>query len=233
MELKNWNRGLLGLVSLILLIALLVLVKVLFAGNKDFEWGSVSDWVSALANVGMFGAALYAALAARNWLNQKKTINTLDSAHQLAIKFDQKIWAINTRLYLDLLCRAKIKDDIVKNNHSPEDITLAIKNEIDKCKSTDLIELAEIYTTLSTLGRFNITVNDTLREMIDTIISMRKDYLNSHYDYLSTISKNLGCIECDAVIQAENIMNSKKKELATLFQKKLAKKSIDDDYSFW
>lgn len=233
MELKNWNRGLLGLVSLILLIALLVLVKLLFAGNKDFEWGSVSDWVSALANVGMFGAALYAALIARDWLLQKKTINTLDSAHQLALQFDQKLWSINTRLYMDVMCRTKIKDFIINKLIPPDDIFLAIQSKINKNTSTDLSELADIYNTLSALGRFKITIKDSHSEMIGRILSLRKDYLNSHYDYLSLLSSNMNCIDCDEVTKAENIMNSNKKELANIFQNNLAKKSIDDDYSFW
>ncbi|POD96415.1 hypothetical protein [Pectobacterium odoriferum] len=38
---------------------------------SQFEWGSVSDWVSSTANVVMAGAALYAALSAKDWFTQR------------------------------------------------------------------------------------------------------------------------------------------------------------------
>ncbi|MFP9459312.1 hypothetical protein AB6D30_03245 [Pectobacterium brasiliense] len=38
---------------------------------NQFEWGSVSDWVSSTANVVMAGTALYAAWSARGWFTQR------------------------------------------------------------------------------------------------------------------------------------------------------------------
>lgn len=77
MELKRENRILVWSVIILIFITILVLVKVLFAGSKDFEWGSVSDWVSAACNMAMAGAALYAAYNAKDWLKIKKKESSL------------------------------------------------------------------------------------------------------------------------------------------------------------
>ncbi|MGG7524160.1 hypothetical protein ACQ3G4_22690 [bacterium BS0013] len=80
MELRRLNLMLLGINIVLFIVAILVLIKVLFSGFKGFEWGSVSDWFSAIANIIIAGAAVYAALQARKWFKQKK----YELAHSLA-----------------------------------------------------------------------------------------------------------------------------------------------------
>ncbi|WP_411194889.1 hypothetical protein ACHQIU_22170 [Raoultella planticola] len=77
MELKRENRILIWSVIILIFITILVLVKVLFTGSEGFEWGSVSDWVSATCNMAMAGAALYAAYNAKDWLKIKKKESSL------------------------------------------------------------------------------------------------------------------------------------------------------------
>lgn len=72
MELKKTNLVLLGITIVLFIVAILVLIKVLFLNAKGFEWGSVTDWVSALCNIAMAGAAVYAALQAKKWFKNKK-----------------------------------------------------------------------------------------------------------------------------------------------------------------
>lgn len=68
MDFRKTNTALLSIVAILLIIACLVLIKILFSATKGFEWGSVSDWLSALANLTMAGAAVYAAYITTNWL---------------------------------------------------------------------------------------------------------------------------------------------------------------------
>lgn len=68
MDFRRTNTTLLSIVAVLLVITCLVLIKILFTASKGFEWGSVSDWLSALANLTMAGAAVYAAYIAKNWL---------------------------------------------------------------------------------------------------------------------------------------------------------------------
>ncbi|EEW0968756.1 hypothetical protein ACXZDT_003961 [Escherichia coli] len=51
MNIKIANTTLIGLVSLLLFVAILVLVKILFSGSKGFEWGSFTDWISASSSI--------------------------------------------------------------------------------------------------------------------------------------------------------------------------------------
>ncbi|KFD19196.1 hypothetical protein [Yokenella regensburgei] len=231
MELKYWNRGLLGLTVAILSLTGLVLLKVLVTGEKEIEWGSISDWVSAVCNIGLLCAAFWAGSITNNWLKQKKRMNTLDSAHQIAIQFDKKLWSINHRLYADVLFRKKLINDII-NKSSNVDVNEKIISEIAKITTSDLDELSEIYNERTLLGRFNVTVNDSFNKVIMEILSLRSDYLNSHYEYLLLLAKDIDFIECDEVKKAESQVVELQKKIATIFEKKLGIRNIDCDYSF-
>lgn len=77
-NIKITNRILASTVIVLLCVAILVLVKVLFHGGSQLEWGSISDWVSSIANLIMAGAALYAAWNAKNWFQTKIKENALN-----------------------------------------------------------------------------------------------------------------------------------------------------------
>ncbi|SFT52434.1 hypothetical protein SAMN05192562_101666 [Kosakonia arachidis] len=78
MDCRKANIALITIVSTLLIITCLVLIKFLFSGNEGFEWGSVSDWFSSIANLIMAGAALYAAWNAKNWFQTKIKENELN-----------------------------------------------------------------------------------------------------------------------------------------------------------
>lgn len=71
MELKKTNFTLLGIIIVLFIVAILVLIKVVFLNVKGFEWGSVTDWISATCNMAMAGAAVYAAYNAKDWISPK------------------------------------------------------------------------------------------------------------------------------------------------------------------
>ncbi|MGG7444938.1 hypothetical protein ACQ3G7_02480 [Kosakonia oryzendophytica] len=89
---KKWNACLLTTVMALLIVAILILIKILFRDVKGFEWGSVSDWLSALANVTMAVAAVY---AAKKWFNQKK----YELAHSLARDLTFTLYEIQNLLH--------------------------------------------------------------------------------------------------------------------------------------
>lgn len=78
MDCRKANIALITIVSALLIISCLVLIKFLFSDKEGFEWGSVSDWVSSIANLIMAGAALYAAWNAKNWFQTKIKENALN-----------------------------------------------------------------------------------------------------------------------------------------------------------
>ncbi|EPR1414792.1 hypothetical protein ACU0OL_002211 [Citrobacter koseri] len=51
MNIKKWNTYLVSTVLILLIVAVLILIKILFSNVKGFEWGSVSDWLSAISSI--------------------------------------------------------------------------------------------------------------------------------------------------------------------------------------
>lgn len=78
MNIKNINIFLISTVFILLLIVILVGIKVLFSNMQGFEWGSVTDWFSAistlagsLASFGTLYIAYKAFKKAPEWINKK------------------------------------------------------------------------------------------------------------------------------------------------------------------
>ena len=80
MDCRKLNIALKTSIIVLSVVATLVLIKALFSGFNGFEWGSVTDWLSTIANIVMASAAVYAALQAKKWFKQKK----YELAHSLA-----------------------------------------------------------------------------------------------------------------------------------------------------
>ncbi|EOZ7623497.1 hypothetical protein UXP41_04270 [Enterobacter hormaechei] len=232
MELKKLNTSLLLLVNILVFIAILCLIKILFNGVKKFEWGNVADWVNAICNIIIALSVIYAGLQARNWFKQNKKLNSLSSSHKLAMKYESLLWEINSRLYNDTLIIASIHDDINRKEKSREEITVLILNEINRNVTTDLTELANLYTTKSMLKRFDIHPSPELEKLIEDILKLRTNYLNSYYNYLATINKYKDCIEHEDVINAHQNLKENKRSLAKIFQFDMCKNSINQDYNF-
>jgi hypothetical protein len=86
-----------------------------------------------------------------------------------------------------------------------------ILNEINRNVTTDLTELANLYTTKSMLKRFDIHPSPELEKLIEDILKLRTNYLNSYYNYLATINKYIDCIEHEDVINAHQNLKENKK----------------------
>lgn len=71
MDIKKYEVHFTILITVLAFLEIMFLIKMLFAGFQGFEWGSVTDWVSALCNIAMASAAVYAASNAKNWLSPK------------------------------------------------------------------------------------------------------------------------------------------------------------------
>ncbi|WP_354690971.1 hypothetical protein [Phytobacter sp. RSE-02] len=72
MDIKKYEVPFTILIAVVAFLEILFLIKVLFADAAGFEWGSVTDWVSAICNIAMASAAAYAALQAKKWFENKK-----------------------------------------------------------------------------------------------------------------------------------------------------------------
>ncbi|MFN2992221.1 RipA family octameric membrane protein [Serratia plymuthica] len=71
-EMKWTNRIITGLVIALLTLLVLLLIGVVFYNSDNkMEIGSLTDWISAGANIAMACAAVYAASKAKDWLSPK------------------------------------------------------------------------------------------------------------------------------------------------------------------
>lgn len=68
MNLKKTNTTLLTLVGLLLILAILDLIKILFSDSKGFEWGSLTDWISASTSI---ITLIFAFFVYSNWQKEK------------------------------------------------------------------------------------------------------------------------------------------------------------------
>lgn len=229
-EMKWTNRIITGLVIILLTLVLLLLISTLYySTDKKMEIGSLTDWLIAIANIAMAGTAV---ISARFWFTQKAKLNTLDISHKLAFDFENHLWKINERIYSDLLLINKIHDDIANNNLSPVEIKSLVLKEIGRKTTTDLSEMAYLYSSFEKLERHNVNIKPTLLRIFDEIIKARNEYLNSHYRYLGELTLSQGDLECDKVADAKNTLEEKKRILANIFENKLAKLDINKDYEF-
>ena len=86
------NRIIISLVIVLLtLLVLLLLSTLYYSTDKKMELGSLTDWISAGANITM---AVTAVVSATLWFTQKAKLNTLDISHKLAFDFENNLWKI-------------------------------------------------------------------------------------------------------------------------------------------
>lgn len=216
--------SLIGIVAMFTAIVLPTLNK-----GHSLEFGTTADWVIAFSNVAMACAAVYAALM---WFRQKTILNTLDVSHSITFEFEKKLWEINQRLYSDTILRTKFFNDISNKLYSRDEIKKLTLDEIGKYVSTDLDDLAYLYSSLSRLKRHGIIIEQNFNLVIEKIIAGRANYLQSHYKYISLLAKNHSNTSAEEVSEALNEVNNFKRGLAVIFQYELSNIDINTSYIF-
>ncbi|AKE10741.1 hypothetical protein XJ20_12930 [Serratia liquefaciens] len=224
------NRIIISLVIVLLtLLVLLLLSTLYYSTDKKMELGSLTDWISAGANITM---AVTAVVSATLWFTQKAKLNTLDISHKLAFDFENNLWKINERMYSNILLRNEIYHYIVRKTQSGKEIEKLILTELNKKTTTDLSEIAYLYSSITKLERHNVEIKPSLYGIFEEVIKARSDYLNSHYTYLSELALSQDDLNSEKLSNAINLLEQKKKTLSNIFEKKLAKLDINNDYEF-
>ncbi|POE24984.1 hypothetical protein BV923_00740 [Pectobacterium odoriferum] len=93
---------------------------------SQFEWGSVSDWVSSTANVVMAGAALYAAWNAKDWLSPGLRNKGFNLAVELRNKIPPMLRGIVNYNNIDMMRLDEFTD------HIESKISHVERNKIDR-----------------------------------------------------------------------------------------------------
>ncbi|HFR1090664.1 TPA: hypothetical protein ACHUSF_004412, partial [Shigella sonnei] len=153
MDCRKLNIVLLSTVAVLLVVVILVLIKSLFVGSEGFEWGSVSDWVSSIANLIMAGAALYAAWNAKNWFQTKIKENALNQV--------TKFWTNCDLFSLEML---KTYENICNLNNTepdiePKNFAHLVKTEREVIDLLN-IKLASLKSELQSLTFWKVSPKD-------------------------------------------------------------------------
>ncbi|MBJ8975304.1 hypothetical protein I5438_01715 [Citrobacter freundii] len=219
------NKILIGSVSALCIAGTLVMLKVLFNDGGKM----VTDWISALSNVLMAGAAVYAALQAKRWFSQLSYTTAFNKAAEILLKIDDAVE--QKQFYLVEVDRLKFsaqfwinkseipQDDIIqefqdRHRYFDEKIKYfsKLKHDYDLLKRWPIkrhqIELVEDLIQSLTILHSNITI--AYSQTIHIAIAMKKNNERHNSSYLNLLNKS-----CENF----KISNNKTNELYKAFSK--------------
>lgn len=221
MDCRKLNIALKITVSTLSGLGALVLLKALFADVKGFEWGSVTDWLSSLANLLTAGAAVYAAFLAKNWIRPNlqqqglsKVVNFLQQdLSTLATLKIEYIYIESIISNIEWLKRnidympgekqkrlKKVCDDI-KNDIIPKKTIIQIKN------------INEFKIALKELQWYGYSFKKEKLQLIEEFYKLKNENDNTIHFILKYVNK-LGSTEV-----MESFMFSKKQKSNEIFEK--------------
>lgn len=165
MNIKLVNKILIVLVITLLITAIFAILKVVFSGLNDFEWGSVSDWFSTAASFITTYIAYQAYKAAPNWIKQKSNETGFNHVHSLMSEYDE-IEQNLQRLYFDILST---------RNNDPMFDGLGV--EVKK----NVYEIISLQFKLQSCRRWNIEASNDLNSAFQRL----KDFCSLSYKVLA------------------------------------------------
>ncbi|BEO55997.1 hypothetical protein SMQE22_11430 [Serratia marcescens] len=162
---KLANRIIIGLVIVLLSIVVLLLISTLYySTDKKMELGSLTDWISAGANICMAGAAVYAALNAKDWIKDKHNSAGYDHVAKLMADYDTVVLEVN-RFYFDMR-------DLQKSDSKSPAVVQDIENRV--------YTVLPLEDRLKACIRFNIKSNEELEKHFRDIIGFYEICVEVH-----------------------------------------------------
>jgi len=187
MDIKKFSIPFFIMVGILASLEILFFIKVLFSDYQGFEWGSVTDWVSALCNVAMASAAVYAALQAKKWLKPKLNQNGLPDAIEF-LKKDVKTLLSGIipdtifSKYDDLIC---VLEEVIESNRNEVAKRYnAIKYEFISMEKTFNLKGAEYIKDFnlkkSELIWYGYSLREEKQNTINEIFKLRSQYFSAY-----------------------------------------------------
>lgn len=230
-KLKRWNRGLLALVALLLVLGIIVVVNIIIKqySTEKMQFGSLSDWVSAIANIIMSIAAAYAAIS---WLKQKKITSNVELAHSTLVEHEKNLWLLYNLCYELSLSLGGYEHwfRTYKDTADHSETKTKILNELDNYPVNELKNKSDLYVFLGKSKRYGIIISKEFNNLQEKIL-----YLYGEHNFNYT-----ACL--DYIYQHEesasnNYLELRKKfdetqlELAHCFEKELGNMTFEETYT--
>ncbi|MGQ6281858.1 hypothetical protein ACUN6D_26885 [Serratia sp. IR-2025] len=180
---KWTNRIIIGLVIVLLTLVVLLLISTLYySTDKKMELGSLTDWISAGANICMAGAAVYAGLKAINFFQQKAYDHALEIIQEV-----NKIQISINHFNVELLIKTSIKAGTYTPSNLPPDYeNKNTPNDFD----TPIHEIQEFHSKLSGISADIMNIIGSLRSTKPFGYVMNDDYLEPLCNALSQYSND-------------------------------------------
>jgi len=147
------------------------------ATNKD-SLGSLSDWISAMCNIVIASAAIYAAFQAKNWFRSKSQQFAFDKSAEFFSRLDDVVYEYDT-LFQEFRYFNQFADDPIE----------AFQQSVVKIKILEN-ELNEIQKIKNKLNRFNVSFTIPIDEALKSIKAFSKKFgdhlyhsINHHRSY--------------------------------------------------
>ncbi|CZW16945.1 hypothetical protein ABK836_16385 [Enterobacter hormaechei] len=169
MEYKKLNQTILAFVLILSLLLICVILKALFFGNNNFEWGSFTDWISSLSTLGTLGVAYAAYRKAPEWMYQKH-YDMVSKVIEEAIYEDLRKLSSLSNQYKSLIVHTCMTLKTCLNKH--EELPHHMTDTLDKVENL-LIEFFNlsysIQNRLKAIPRYSYIITPYAKNIIDNI----------------------------------------------------------------
>jgi len=210
---------------IIIIVALLFGVTLpLFNQEHVINFGNTSDIAMAIA-------AIYAAYRANKWFNDKSSINHLDNSHKFALQFEELLWKTNEQIFKDVISRQDIIFEIKNPNTDFKLLRSSIQEKIQKSIAQEVAYYGVVMNHRVMLNRYGISISKNLFKLTDEILDARNTYFNAHIETMHNILEVVTLQRTASTIDLSSV-EKEMKEVAAIFEIKLANVKIKNDYQF-
>ncbi|MFZ8710376.1 hypothetical protein ACO1Z0_23425, partial [Escherichia coli] len=208
LNIKKCNLFLISTVFVLLLVSILVGIKVLFSNMQGFEWGSVTDWFSAIAtlagSIASFGTLYIAYKAfqkAPEWLSQKH-YDVVYRVIEKAIYQDLiKVRSASLILKNHLVTSSKKYRNHLKNETIPQNSSDVFIKKTDALVSDLFIISYSVTNALRSINRTNYVISDYTNNIITSIQSYTKKYNDLSIEFFIAGSDVPSLIAADEIVR--------------------------------
>ncbi|MFK0368927.1 hypothetical protein ACIQT3_01905 [Enterobacter sichuanensis] len=176
---RKTNIALISIVGVLLILAILVLIKVLFADVKGFEWGSFTDWLSAVGTFGTFIIAIIALMKVPDWMAQKHydiaytiienaVYKDLSDIRTLSFRAKNTVLALTKKI----VEAVRIDGDDVKIKSHIDELNQELENKNDEYHRLSY----GIINQLKSISRTNYDISEHAIEIENFVQKTTKEY---------------------------------------------------------
>lgn len=190
------------------------------------------DYTGTLSDLMMAAAAVFASYRAYKWLQEKSSLNHLDTAHKFALEFENILWETNKKIFSDVITRREIIHNIGSNQSVNDKTKNIIYDILYNSPRVEVENYALLKNHKMMFERYKIKCSDNLSIILEDLLAYRKTYTDTYNEWLGNILMHS---QSDSLIKEyldESKIELHYKKIGNLFENKISKIAIEEDYKF-